>query len=278
MTTSHDDARVLSIRNMAVPKLGFGTWQITGRDCAEGVLDALEIGYRHIDTARAYGNEREVGAGIRAGGVSREELFLTTKIWVDDLEATRVRASAEASLRDLATDYVDLLLVHWPNPAVPLERTLEAMVELRERGLTRELGVSNFPPRLLRQALELAPVFCDQVEFHPFLEQDELLEIAAERDVMITAYSPLAQGKVFGDPTLARIAQEHGTSEAQVALRWLIDHPRVSAIPKSASHANRVANLEALELELSERERAAIDALPKDERDSAPSWGPDWAA
>src|SRR5687768_15630742 len=156
MTPSNETIEVNGTR---VPRLGFGTWQITGGAAEEAVRDALEIGYRHIDTARMYGNEAEVGAGLRASGVDREEIFLTTKIWMDDFEPARLKAAAEDSLRALGTDYLDLLLLHWPNPDVPLAATLGAMDELRERGLIRHLGVSNFPAGMLAEALEHAPVF-----------------------------------------------------------------------------------------------------------------------
>ena len=259
-----------------MPRLGFGTWQIVGRDCVEAVRDALELGYRHVDTARAYDNEAEVGRAIRESGIPREEIFLTTKVWMDDAEPSRVRASAEASLRDLGSDYVDLLLLHWPNPDVPVERTLEAMLELVERGAVRHAGVSNFPPGHLRRALDAGPVFCDQVEYHALLGQRELLEIAAEQDLMITAYAPFGHGAVLREPALAEIGRAHGKSPAQVALRWLLDQPRVSTIPKAASHRNRAANLEVWDFGLSDDERERIDALPKDQREFDPGWAPDW--
>jgi 2,5-diketo-D-gluconate reductase B len=261
-----------------VPRLGFGTWKLTGAECFTAVRDALGIGYRHIDTARVYGNEREVGAALAASGVDRSEIFLTTKIWMDDFEPTQLRAATEDSLRNLGTDYVDLLLLHWPNPAVDLERALETLVAMRDQGLIAELGVSNFPAGLLREALASAPVFCDQVEMHPFLAQDDLEEIAAAEDLMITAYAPLARGDVLSDPVLARIAAEVGAQPSQVALRWLLGKPRVAAIPKAASRSNRLANFEVFEIELSDEQVAAIDALPKDRRHFDPAWAPDWAA
>ncbi|HEX8103188.1 MAG TPA: aldo/keto reductase [Solirubrobacteraceae bacterium] len=267
----------LSVRRVPVPRLGFGTWQITGRDCERAVADALEIGYRHIDTARAYGNEREVGRGLAASGLARDEIFLATKLWMDEFEPDRLRAAAEDSLARLGTDYVDLLLLHWPNPDVPLEATLGAMVELREAGHIRELGVSNFPPGHLRRALAAAPVFTDQVELHPFLGAPALFEISEEQDVMITAYAPLAHGKVVDDPTLREIGEAHGKSAGQVALRWLLDQPRVAVIPKASSPERRRENFDVFDFALSAEQRAAIDALPKDRRDFSPEWAPDWA-
>lgn len=272
---------LLEVQGARVPKLGFGTWQITGPACREAVRDALELGYRHLDTARVYENEAEVGAALRESGVGREEVFLTTKVWMDDAAPRPLQASAEASLRDLGTDYVDLLLLHWPNPGVPIEQTLAAMAALGEQGRIRHAGVSNFPPGHLRRAIEAAGqvglrLFCDQVEHHPLLGQDELLRLAAEHELMITAYAPFGHGAVLEEPVLAAIGEAHGKSVAQVALRWLLDQPLVSAVPKAASHENRAANLDVFDFELSEEERARIGALPKDQREFDPGWAPDW--
>jgi 2,5-diketo-D-gluconate reductase B len=266
----------LELHGATVPRLGFGTWQITGPDCEEGVRDALEIGYRHIDTARMYGNEREVGRGIAASGVDRADLWVTTKVWHEDLAPDALRASAEGSLRDLGLDHVDLLLIHWPSPDHALEASLEAMGELKERGRASHIGVSNFPPSLFERALELAPIFTNQVEYHPFLGQGELLAIAQAGGASLTAYSPLAHGKAAKDATLASVGEAHGKSGSQVALRWLLDHPGVLAVPKANSHENRVANFEVFDFELTEAERAEIDHLPKDQRETDPSFAPDW--
>ena len=276
MAPTDTSEATLTVRGVAVPKLGFGTWQITGGDCVEAVRDALAIGYRHIDTARAYENEAEVGRGIADSGVDRSDIFLTTKIWTADFEPDRLKAAAEDSLSKLGADYVDLLLLHWPNPDVPVEATLGALVELREAGRIRELGVSNFPAGQLRRALDVAPVFTNQIEFHPFLRQPAQFEISAEHDLMITAYAPLAHGKVPDDPTLREIGEAHGKSPGQVALRWLIDQPRVAAIPKASSHERRAENFDVFDFALTDEERDRIDALPKDQRDFSPSFAPDW--
>jgi 2,5-diketo-D-gluconate reductase B len=189
-----------------------------------------------------------------------------------------VRPSAEGSLERLQVDCVDLLLLHWPNDAVPLEETLGALIDLREDSLIKHFGVSNFPAGMLREALQVAAIFADQVEFHPFLGQDALVELAAERDFMVTAYSPLARGKVPRDATMREIGEAHGKSAGQVALRWLLDKPNVCAIPKASSHERRVENFEVFDFELSDDERARIEALPKDERVIDPRWAPDWDA
>jgi 2,5-diketo-D-gluconate reductase B len=271
-------AAVVEVRGVQVPALGFGTWKITGPAATESVADALEIGYRHIDTARVYRNEREVGRGIAESDVPREEIWLTTKVPYQDAAPDRFRACAEASLRDLGTDYVDLLLLHWPNPDVPIGRTLEAMRALQEEGRIRHFGLSNAPAGVLREAVGLAPVLCNQIEYHPLLAQSRLLELAREADVLITAYSPLAHRRVLEDETLRRIAERHGRTAGQVALRWLLDQPHVSPIPKASSHERRLENWQALELALTDEDRAAIDALPKDVRTMDPPWAPEWDA
>jgi 2,5-diketo-D-gluconate reductase B len=269
----------VEVQGVAVPALGFGTWQITGSDAEEAVRDALSIGYRQIDTARAYENEREVGRGIVASGVPREEIWLTTKVWIDDAPADRVVAAGEDSLKQLGVDYLDLLLLHWPNADVPVGETVEGLLRLQEAGKIRHFGLSNHPAGLMRTALEHGPVFCNQVEYHPLLGQDRLLELAAERDVLITAYSPLAHGKVLEDDTLRRIGEAHGVSAGAVALRWLLDQPRVSPIPKASSHGRRQQNWDdVLALQLSDEDRAAIDGLPKDVRTADPDFAPDWDA
>ena len=270
--------QTIDVQGVTVPRVGFGTWQITGEECYEAVRHALELGYRHIDTARAYDNEEEVGRAIADAGVPREEVFLTTKIWTSEFGADALPRAAADSLRKLGTDHVDLLLLHWPNPDVPLEETLGALAREREAGRARLIGVSNFPPGLLERALRLGPVANDQVEFHPYLGQDRLLALAETHELFVTAYSPLAQGDVARDPVLREIGEEHGRTPGQVALRWLLDHERVVVVPKSASPQRRAENFDAFGFELSDDQRARIDALPKDRRQGDPSWAPDWNA
>jgi 2,5-diketo-D-gluconate reductase B len=265
------------VQGVEIPKLGLGTWQMTGRACAEAVRDALELGYRHIDTARMYANEAEVGRGLADSGVDRGDVFVTTKLLPQNLRAAEVRRQLSGSLDELRTDYVDLLLIHWPSTdGVPLSETLGAMRELQEQGAVRHLGVSNFPARMAREALEIAPIICDQVEYHPYLGQPALLELARERDLMITAYSPLAQGAAMHEPLLREIGEAHGKNPAQVVLRWLLDQPQVSAVPKASSHEHRAANLDVFDFELSDEERGAIAGLQRGGRTIDPSWAPDW--
>jgi 2,5-diketo-D-gluconate reductase B len=266
------------VQGVRVPAVGFGTWLVTGQDATDGVRDALEIGYRQIDTARAYENEREVGRGIVESGVPRNEIFIATKVPHTEATADEVDRDADESLERLGVDQLDLLLLHWPNGHVPLEETLTALDRVREDGRTREIGVSNFPAGLLKRALEIAPIFCNQVEYHPLLDQSRLLELAREHEVLITAYSPLAHGKVPQDDTLRRIGAKHGKSAGQVAMRWLLDQPGVSPIPKASSHERRHENFDVFDFALDDDDREQIARLPKDVRTANPPWAPDWDA
>lgn len=269
--------KTLSHLGSRMPVLGLGTWQLTGSACARVVRSAIDLGYRHIDTAQAYGNEAEVGAAISEAGVDRDRLFLTTKLWTDRLTRAEVLRSAEESLRRLRTDHVDLLLIHWPNPRVPLAETLGAMEELRAAGKTRRIGVSNFPVALLRAAEEIgAEIFCNQVEYHVLLSQRPVLEHLRPRGIPLVAYSPLAQGRVLAHPEVRRVAAKHGATPAQVALAWLTGQDGVAAIPKASSVERLRENLGALELELDPADRAALDALQGYTRTVSPSWAPAW--
>lgn len=241
-----------------VPSLGLGTWRMSGRQCEGAVEKALGMGYRHIDTARMYGNEAEVGRAIRNSGVDRGEVFLTTKLWTDDFTAERVPRATEDSLRELSTEYVDLLLMHWPSQSVPLGETLGAMRELQEEGKVRHVGVSNFSPALVREAAEHVAVFCNQVEYHPQKPQDELLEQAREMDYLLTAYSPVAKGRLLDDATLQEVAGSRGKTVAQVALRWLVQKDRVAAIPKASSEEHLRSNLDVFDFTLTDDELQRI--------------------
>jgi 2,5-diketo-D-gluconate reductase B len=263
------------LRGARVPALGLGTWELRGPDCVRAVEHALSIGYRHLDTAQGYDNEAEVGEGLRRSGVPRDQVFLTTKVRPRHFRHADLLRSTEASLADLGVDAVDLLLLHWPNREVPLEETLDALHEARARGLTRHVGVSNFAPSLVRRAVAAGPTLTNQVEYHPFLSQTALLDLAASLDLLLTAYSPVARGKVLRDPTLVGIGERHGKSAAQVALRWLLQQPRVVTIPKASSPDKQAANLDVFDFELDADEMAAIAGLDRGERlvdDSGVDW------
>jgi len=254
---------------------------MAGEACSALVASALDAGYRHIDTAEVYRNETEVGDGVRASGVPRAEIFLTTKVWRDGLAAGELERHAEASLGRLGVDYVDLLLIHWPNPDVPLEETLTALARVKRLGMARAIGVSNFTVALLEEAVARSsePLLVNQVEYHPYLSQRRVREAAQRLGVALTAYSPLAQGRVNDDPVLIAIGAAHGVEPAQVALRWLVQQG-VAVIPKTASPDRARTNLEqALSLQLSDGEMARISALAEPSSRTvnmpfAPEWDP----
>ena len=267
----------LDVHGHSVPALGFGTWQLKGDAATDSVLDALDIGYRHLDTAQIYKNEAEVGKALAESAVPRGDVFLTTKVWRDHLAPDDVRASFAESLHKLGTDYVDLLLIHWPNDEVRLEQTLEAMLGLREEGTARLIGVSNFPPAQVRRALAVVPdLACNQVEHHVFLGQDSLRALVEAHGMMITAYSPIAQGQVLSNETLGRIGARYGKSAGQVALRWLVQQARTAAIPKASSHEHRVANFDIFDFTLGADEMAEIGDLEKGRRLVDPGFAPAW--
>lgn len=267
----------LEVHDVRIPTLGFGTWQLEGREAYDGVRDALDLGYRHIDTAKLYGNEEEVGRAIADSGVDRDELFVTTKVWRSDATAEGVRSSTEGSLRRLGLDAVDLLLIHWPAEEVaPVEETVAALDEQREAGRTRLIGVSNYPTDLLRRAIDTGPVVTDQVEYHPYLSQDKVKGVLDEHGLFLTAYSPIAQGKVLGDATLRDIAEAHGKNPVQVTLRWLLQQPGVAAIPRSSSRDHIAANREVFDFELSDDEMARISGLARGARLVDPGFDFDW--
>ena len=268
--------KYVEIQGVAVPALGLGTWDLRGDGCTEAVEHALSLGYRHIDTAQGYDNEEFVGAGLQKSNLARDDIFLVTKVKPDNFGREQVLTSTAESLGKLQTDYVDLLLLHWPNPEVPLAETLGACLELQQQGAVRHIGVSNFPSKLMNEAQEITKIFANQVEYHPYLSQETLLLQAKAQDYLLTAYSPIAQGQVVNDPVLQEIGEAHGKSAVQVTLRWLVQQDHVAAIPKSASEKNRVNNLDIFDFELSDDEMARIFALERRERLVAPEGGPEW--
>ncbi|MFB6125111.1 MAG: aldo/keto reductase [Halanaeroarchaeum sp.] len=241
---------------VAVPTLGFGTYKLTGEAGENAIRDALEMGYRHIDTAEFYDNQAAVGRAITESAVDREDVFLTTKIWKTNLEPARVHQRTRDALADLDTDYVDLLLIHWPSETVPIEETVEAMNELQGEGLVRSIGVGNFSVDQLRAAIAASetPVVTNQVEYNLRAPHPDLLRFALDNDVLLTAYGPLARGGVLEEPALVEIAEAHGKTPAQTALRWLIQQPPVVAIPKAGDRDHRYENLQVFDFELSDDE------------------------
>jgi 2,5-diketo-D-gluconate reductase B len=257
--------------------LGLGTWQNTDPgQCAESVRTALEVGYRNIDTAQAYENEESVGEGIRTASVDREQVFLATKVWYDQLAYDDVIESTRASLDRLGVDSVDLLYPHWPSEPYDPEETMNAFADLHDDGLIEHIGVSNFTPDHIEeaQAVSDAPIFAAQVECHPLLQQEELREYCDSNDIAFVAYSPLARGAVFDNPVLQDIAEKHDVTEAQVSLAWLREKG-ITAIPKATGEDHIRDNWASISLDLADEDISKIDDIDTEDRNVNPPFAPD---
>jgi diketogulonate reductase-like aldo/keto reductase len=254
--------RFVEANGAKIPAIGLGTWELRGRTCARLVEQALRLGYRHIDTAQVYENEREVGEGLRASGIRREEVFVTTKVWTTHFAPNDLERSTKDSLAKLRLSEVDLLLLHWPNPQVPLSETLGALARVKQLGMTRHIGVSNFTVALIDEAVALCtePLVCDQVEYHRYLDQAKVREACARHGMAVVAYSPVARGRIKGDATLARIGQAHDKTAAQVCLRWLVQQ-NVSAIPRTSKIERLSENIDIFDFALSDEEMREIFAM-----------------
>lgn len=254
--------QIVSANGASIPSLGFGTFRMPGSDTERMVAHVLGNGYRHIDTAQIYGNEAEVGDGIIRSGIARGDLFLTTKVWVENYRHGAFIASVDESLRKLRTDHVDLLLLHWPNGAVPLAEQIGALNEVAKAGKVRHIGVSNFNQALMREAARLSdlPLVTNQVEYHPYLDQSVVIETAASLGMSVTAYYAMADGKVLSDAVLKEIANLHGKSIAQVVLRWIVQQGLI-VLSKTISESRAAENAAIFDFALSQDEMAAIHAL-----------------
>jgi 2,5-diketo-D-gluconate reductase B len=254
--------RFVEANGARIPAIGLGTWELRGRVCARIVEQALKLGYRHIDTAQVYENEREVGEGLRASGVRRDEVFVTTKVWTNHFAPNDLERSAKESLVRLRIAELDLLLLHWPNPHVPLAETLGALAHAKRLGLTRHIGVSNFTVALIEQAVAACPepLVCDQVEFHPYLDQTKVRDACAHNGMAVVAYSPIARGRIKTDPILAGIGRAHQKSPAQICLRWLVQQ-NVSAIPRTSKIERLSENVDIFDFELTDEDMLQIAQL-----------------
>lgn len=249
-----------TVRDVEIPAVGLGTWRLTGEQCRQSVRTALDLGYRHVDTAQEYGNERQVGAALRNSDVDRGDIFVTTKLGRGNRGYEDVHRSVEGSLAKLGTDYVDLLLIHWPNLTTPLRSTLAAMNELIDASKVRHIGVSNFDLDRLARARELSEhgILTNQVQYNPYWPQAELLDYCRIHDIALTAYSPLAHGGVLDDPLLSEIGTRYGKTAAQVALRWVVQQPNVLTIPKASSREHLAENIDIFDFELTDKELERI--------------------
>jgi 2,5-diketo-D-gluconate reductase B len=276
----------VDMQGRKVPSLGYGTWDLRGADCERAVAMAIELGYRHIDTAQSYENEVEVGRGWVASGLPRRDLFITTKIarlvaaGPIGNQAKLVASGVAESLEKLRTDYVDLLLIHWPTPDVPLAETLEAMERLKSAGKARAIGVSNFTVAQMGEAVALSksPIVCNQVEYHLLLSQRPVIDFARKHGIAVTAYCPIARGKLVGNPVVERVAKKHRKTANQIGLRWLLEQPGVLAIPKAGSLPHARENISIFDFALDADDRSSLDALPGNTRLVSPGWAPKWDA
>jgi 2,5-diketo-D-gluconate reductase B len=268
----------VSAHGAEIPVMGFGTSGL-GKSAAEIVAIALRLGYRHIDTARKYGTERGVGDGIRASGVPREEIFLTTKVSHENLRPADLARSVETSLSELQVDYVDLLLIHWPNPQIPVSECMAPLVAAKRDGLARHIGVANFTVKLLEEAIQASaePLVTNQVECHPYLDQTKMIAALRRHGMALTAHCPLGRGRLIGDPVLSAIAHERKKTLAQIALRWLIQQEIIAAIPRSSRPERIAENLDVFDFRLTAEEMDRISALARpDGRVANPAFSPVW--
>ncbi len=264
LNAKKDSVPVVEAKGARIPLLGLGTWDLRGRICARVVEQALRLGYRHIDTAEMYDNEREVGEGLRASGVRRNDIFVTTKVWPSHFAPRELERAARESLVRLRLSEVDLLLLHWPNPQIPLAETLGALCKVKRDGLARHIGVSNFTVSLVDEALRLSsePLVCNQFECHPFLDQSKLIAACRQHGMAVVAYSPIAKGSVRDDETLSRIGAARKKTAAQVCLRFLVQQ-NIVVIPRTSKVERLTENAAIFDFALSETEMAGIAALAR---------------
>jgi diketogulonate reductase-like aldo/keto reductase len=272
-------AFTLNAHGAQMPAIGYGTMEFSGR-APELIAAAIASGYRHIDTARKYGTEQFVGEGIRASGIGRGELWVTTKVTELDAREADFMRSVETSLKTLGLDYVDLLLVHWPQPKVPFAETLGALAKAKRQGLARNIGVSNFTLAMLDEAVHACPepLVTNQLEYHCYLPQDRMLAALKRHGMILTAYCPVARGKLLDDPVVGEIAKAHGKTPAQICLRWLIQQPGVAAVPRALEERHIADNIDVFDFSLTDEEMRRLSALRSrririaDPPERAPKW------
>ncbi|WP_108882574.1 aldo/keto reductase [Anderseniella sp. Alg231-50] len=255
--------KIVSANGADIPAIGLGTWELRGEQCTQLVETALQGGYTHIDTAQMYQNEREVGAGIRASGMNRDNLFVTTKIWPENYATDDFARAADERLEFLDCGTLDLLLLHWPPQAVSMAEAVAGLNKAKRTGLARHIGISNFTVQQVEEAVALSdePLVCNQIEYHPLINQDKVRAACARHGLAVTAYCPIARNQVADEPVMRDIALRHDASPAQIALAWLAGHGDVISIPRSSRPERLADNLKAMRISLSEDEMAEIGAL-----------------
>ncbi|WP_185982481.1 aldo/keto reductase [Aureimonas mangrovi] len=272
--------KIIERSGARIPAIGLGTFRLDDETSPGIVRKAIECGYRHIDTARMYGNEKGVGQGIRDSGIDRDELFVTTKIWWSDIGRSSLVPTAVKALVDLQMEQVDLLLIHWPNPDIPLEESIAALNEARTKGLTKHIGVANFTSTMMDEAQKMseAPLVCNQVEYHPTLSQDAILAACKRNDMALVAYSPIGQGgDLLQNPEIVRIAEAHSKTPAQVVLRWEIEQDGVAAIPRTSNPDRLAENIDVFDFELTDDDRNLMERMTRlRKRLVNPGFAPKW--
>ena len=268
--------KTIHIQNIAIPALGFGTYQLLGDACEKALSIAIESGYRHIDTAQIYENETEIGRVLSQHKALRDDIFITTKIWTTEFNKKAFLPAVESSLKRLDVDHVNLLLLHWPKDDYSNHVALEQAYRALQLGYTKSIGVSNFNHLQMEKAISEAPIICNQVEYHPYLSQERMLKLCEEHGLMLTAYRPLARGKMVEEQIWKELSEKYGKSSSQIMLRWLIQQENVSAIPKASSEIHIQENFNIFDFELTMDEMAELHQLANDGRITNPEFAPDW--
>ncbi|MBX7045827.1 MAG: aldo/keto reductase [Ignavibacteria bacterium] len=266
----------IEIKNKKVPALGFGTFRMQGDDCLKGTAEALSIGYRHIDTAQAYANEEEVGRAIKNSGVNRDEIFLVTKVTPRNFSKNNFLPSVEESLKKLQTERIDLLLLHWPSDDETNKAAIAQLAMAQQKNYTKLVGISNFTLSQMETARKEADIFCNQVEYHPYLTQNKIRSYLEQHNMLLTAYRPLADGKILNDSEVISLSEKYSRTPAQIILRWFIQQNGVSVIPKASDANHRKENFAIFDFELAREDMDKIFGLNKNERLVNPSWSPKW--
>ena len=270
--------QTVEANGVKIPAIGLGTWQLNGDVGVNITKEALKLGYRHLDCALIYGNEKEIGEGLHASGVKREDIWVTTKVPHTELAPANLERAVKQSLANLRVSDVNLLLIHWPNPEIPLADTMGAMCEMKKKGFTRNIGISNFTVNLIEEAVKLSsePIVTNQIEWHPYLDEEMVRAACARHGISVTAYCPIARGRAVVDEVLTRVGRTYGKSAGQVSLRWLVQKGAI-VIPRTSKVERLTENMSIFDFELSAADMAEVDALAKPAgRVVSVGWAPSW--